>query len=635
MLKIKSLSLRIIVFVSLLIPCRGFAAPQELAPGVYFRLNESSCNNGWIIFDDYVLVIDANFPDHADQVIADIRKTTDKPIRFVFDTHHHGDHVLGNGVFTRAGATIVAQRHCAEKLLDPLFQQDYGDYVKNKPDYQNLGMTTAGLVFDDKLIFDDGVHRVELLYFGHAHTKGDAVAYLPKEKILFTGDLCVNGVFNYLGESITKNWIEILGEVQELDVETIAPGHGQLAGKDLLETQKQYFILLHEQVQKSVDQGKSLEETIKSIDIPLYKQWTGVEPRPANIEHVYKEITGLITPLELLELDLDVGPSPTKNTPGWTPPNKILVRGIDADKIRALKLVAPNVEFVKADSNREVLEKIADVDGMLGFIDEEQFKAAKKLRWVHSIMAGVNGYLFPEFVNSDVVLTNARGMHGAPIADHVIGMTLMFSKGLAVHYKQQILNPRFRQVPNYKLTELSGKTMLILGLGGIGRQVAQRAAGFDMRILAIDPKKMDKPAYVRHIGAPDELDALLPEADYIVSCVPLTEHTYKYINRQRFAIMKPNVIFINIGRGQTVDQEALIEALQSGQIAGAGLDVADPEPLPSDHPLWKMENVIITPHMSGRTVEKDVRVWYLFRENVRRFVNGEPLLNVVNKSAGY
>ncbi len=624
-----------LVFTLSLMPLYGFADAQEIAPDVFFRYNDRSCNNGWIVFNEYVLVIDANFPDHAEQVIEDIRGTTDKPIRFVFDTHHHGDHALGNNVFVDAGATIIAQRNCAEKLLEPVYQKSYDNYVKNKPDYQKLDFEPATLLFDDSMVFDDGEHRVELLHFGHAHTKGDAVAYLPKEKILFSGDLCVNGAFNYMGESISESWIAILSEVQEIDIETVAPGHGKLTGKDLLETQKQYFIELRKQVQKCVDAGKSLEQTKEAIDIPMYKEWTGVDPRTANIEHVYKEITGQITPLELVELDLQVGPSPTKDSPGWTPPKKVLVRGLDRSEIQQLKLVAPNLEFIEADSRRDINGKIEDVDGMMGPINKEQFEAAEKLRWVHSRTAGVNYYLFPEFVESDVILTNARGMHGSPIADHVIGMALMFSKGLAAQYKQQILDPKFRQVPGHRLTELKDKTMLILGLGGIGSQVAQRAAGFDMRIFAIDPKDMEKPRYVRHIGKPDELDALLPEADYVVSTVPLTEHTNKYIDKKRFELMKPTAIFINIGRGQTVDQDAMIEALKTGKIAGAGLDVTDPEPLPSDHPMWKMDNVIITPHMSGRTVEKDVRVWYLFRENVRRFANGEPLLNVVDKEAGY
>ena len=177
--------------------------------------------------------------------------------------------------------------------------------------------------------------------------------------------------------------------------------------------------------------------------------------------------------------------------------------------------------------------------------------------------------------------------------------------------------------------------MLILGLGGIGKQIAHRAAGFNMTILAIEPQQMEKPRHVRGIYPPDELNNLLPDADIVVSCVPLTKHTFRYFGKQQFDLMKPTAYFINIGRGRTVVTEDLMDALRSKSISGAGLDVTDPEPLPADHPLWDIENVVITPHMSGRTQESWHRVWLLLRENVRRFAAGEPMLNVVNKQAGY
>jgi len=607
---------------------------REVAPGVYWKVIEDGCNTGWVIFKDYVFVVDADFPNQAQTLLEDIRKTTDKPVRFVFDTHSHWDHSYGNGVYARAGATIIAQRYCYDELVKPSAIEAFNNWAKDKPEAAKLGLVAPTLLFDDRMVFDDGQRRLELLYFGHAHTRGDAVAYLPKEKILFTGDLCINGAYNYLGEADTENWIRVMSEVQELRVETICPGHGPVAKSDLLETQKQFFIQLRQAVQKAIDDGKPVDEMLKTVDVPLYRQWTGKPMREDHIRYVYNELTGLITPWALVKMGLTEGPSPTKQSPDWTPPKKMLTRGLDEKALMALKRVAPNLEWVNARNDREALEKIADVDGMMGPLSPKLFQAAKKLRWVHSRSAGVEGYFFPEFVKSDMTLTNGRGLFGPAIADHVMGMILMFSKGLAVQHERQ-LKSQWGRAPNLPIHDLQGQTMLILGLGGIGREVAQRAAGFGMKIIAVDPKPIDRPRSVSHIGPPQEMDALLPTADVVVCCVPLTPKTDKYINRERFQRMKPSAYFINISRGEVVDQEALVEALKSKTIAGAGLDVTDPEPLPSDHPLWKLDNLILTPHMSGQTGQSWDRVWLLLRENVRRFAIGEPLLNVVDKQAGY
>ncbi len=623
-----------VVLVSISVGLVFSASVEEVAPGVFFRVEDKGCNNGWIVFEDYVLVIDANFPNVVKEVIGDIRKTTDKPIRFVLDTHHHGDHALGNCVFSEHGATIIAQRDCADILRSPELIQSFENWTRGKPEYRDVSPCSPTLTFNDRLVFDDGNRRVEIVHTGHAHTAGDTVAYLPGEKILFTGDFCVNGAFNYLGEAYTENWIERLTDIQGWDVKTVCPGHGDTAGKELLETQKQCFIQLREQVEECVKQGKSLDETIKTIDIPMYKEWTGVDPRDRNIEHVYREATGLITPWEIAKLDLHAGPSPTKDSPGWSPPKKILVQNMNKERLANLRLLAPNVEFVSVSNDRDVAAHIENADAINRAIRPEHLRKTKNLRWVHSRTAGVERYLFDEFIESDVVLTNAQGMYGPAMAEHVLGMILMFTKALAKQHERK-LEARWGQDRSQPVNDLAGRTMLILGLGGIGKQVAQRAAGFEMVILAIDPQDIEKPDHVRAIYPPSELDRLLPQADVVVSTVPHTEHTHRYFGKKQFDLMKPTAYFINVGRGKTVVQEELIEALKHGSIAGAGLDVTDPEPLPADHPLWKLDNVVITPHMSGRTAESFHRGWLLFRENVRRFVAGEPLLNVVNKKAGY
>lgn len=261
---------------------------HQVADGVYFHESDGGSNIGWVVFDDYVLVIDANFPNYAETVLAEIKKTTDKPIRFVFDTHHHGDHAFGNTVFVRDGAVPVSQQHCFDVLMGS--KQLYTRWAQGKPAFASTKLEVPSVVFEDQLVFDDGNQRVELKYFGHAHTVGDAVAYLPKQKILFTGDMCVNGAFNYLGNSNTESWVKVLSKTKELDVETVCPGHGKMANQDLLDTQLEYFVLLREQIAAAMKEGKSLEQTASEIDIPMYKEWTGVEPRMDHITYIYAEM---------------------------------------------------------------------------------------------------------------------------------------------------------------------------------------------------------------------------------------------------------------------------------------------------------------------------------------------------------
>src|SRR5262245_10041992 len=273
------------------LPKMQFNEVKEIAPGVFFRYSQISAtdksvvfggsNNIWIVFDDYVLVYDANFPKEAGDVIEAIKKTTDKPIRYVLDSHHHGDHAYGNAVFAKAGATIVAQANCARWLRENGAKEfaDAGKGPQGRKDVAESSLKIPSIVFDDKLVLDDGKQRAELLFLGHAHTPGDAFLYLPKLKILCTGDACVNGAFNYTGHSDTASWIRVMERAQQFDVKMILPGHGPIAGKDLLDKQRRYFVELRQQVQKGIDANRSMEDLIKSIDIPWYKEWTGVEAR--------------------------------------------------------------------------------------------------------------------------------------------------------------------------------------------------------------------------------------------------------------------------------------------------------------------------------------------------------------------
>ena len=280
----------------------GWFAPTEttvteLAPGVFFRKTQVEpefigCNQGWVEFRDFVLVIDANFPNQADKVIAIIRRHTDKPIRYVFDTHYHGDHADGNQKYTEIGAIAVASENSREQF-ETKGIAGFRKSRQDKPDeYGPLEYEKPSEYFARKLVIDDGTQRVELLHFGHAHTPGDAVAWLPKHGILFTGDACVNGAFNYTGDSDTESWIRVLTEMEQFPVRTIAPGHGEAATKELIATQRRYFVELREAIGRAINDGKTLDQIKNSVDLPFYREWTGVpvSERVENIEHVYGEL---------------------------------------------------------------------------------------------------------------------------------------------------------------------------------------------------------------------------------------------------------------------------------------------------------------------------------------------------------
>ena len=265
---------------------------------------------------------------------------------------------------------------------------------------------------------------------------------------------------------------------------------------------------------------------------------------------------------------------------------------------------------------------------------ENYLGADNRLRWIHSNSAGVEGFLrIPELRDSDIVLTNAKIIQGPEIADHALALLLNFTRNLkAFNARMPEGWDTTRELP---MIELSGKTALVIGLGGIGTQVAQRAAAFGMTVIATDPKDMPMHRDVAYVGKPDELHELLPRADVVFSAVPHTPATEGMIGARQFELMKEGVYFINISRGKIVDTDALVDALGSGKVRAAGLDVTDPEPLPTDHALWTMPNVTITPHVATVSDRIAERRMQLLRENIARFATGRPLRNVVDKQAGY
>lgn len=278
----------------------------------------------------------------------------------------------------------------------------------------------------------------------------------------------------------------------------------------------------------------------------------------------------------------------------------------------------------------------SDCDGLIaGYRGIENFLVAdSKLRWIQSNSAGVEGFLqIPDLRDSDIVLTNAKIIQGPEIADHAFALLLNFTRNIKAFNAQ--MSGGWNTDRELPMIELRGKTALVIGLGGIGTQIAQRAAAFGMTVLAVDPKDVPIHRDVAYVGKPDELDDLLPKADVVFSSVPHTPATEGLIGARQFELMKQDVYFINISRGKIVDTDALVAALESGKVRAAGLDVTDPEPLPSDHPLWSMSNVTITPHLATISDRLEERRTQLLRDNITRFATGRPLRNVVNKQVGY
>ena len=311
---------------------------------------------------------------------------------------------------------------------------------------------------------------------------------------------------------------------------------------------------------------------------------------------------------------------------------------IPAADLKEISRLAPNVKIITGLSKNEALTRAAEADGIdARYASPEFLTKASKLRWVQVQSAGVDRYITikPLIENDNIVLTNFRAIHGPAIADHALAMLLSLTRNLNYHAANQQQSQWKRgRSPNQSIA-LKGKTILVVGLGGIGSEIAQRAHGFGMRVIGTRRSNKPSPNFIERVGKPKDLLTMLPEADVVALAVPLTSETKNLLDATAFEAMKPGSFLINIARGKVVDTEALLAALKSGKLAGAGLDVTDPEPLPEDHPLWKQPNLIITPHIAGKSAVTNERRSALTIENLRRFGAGEPLLNVVDKIAGY
>ena len=313
---------------------------------------------------------------------------------------------------------------------------------------------------------------------------------------------------------------------------------------------------------------------------------------------------------------------------------KILVTMELADEsVERIRQVGEEVEVVQVDSVEAAIEAMPEIEVVCGEISRELFARREKLRWMQSWGAGVDGVLHPELVQSDVVLCSAKGTVGVHLAEHAMALLLGLTRGIHTAVREPNWDLRF---PIRAVSwELIDRTMRIVGLGGTGRDLAQRARAFGMRIIAVDPEQVEVPEEVEVCWQMDRFGDLLEQSDVVAVCAPLTAETVGLFDRAAFARMRSHALLINVTRGKIVDEDALLVALEEGLIGGAGLDVVPQEPLPEDHRLWRMDNVIVTPHTAGGSPNRDGRIVALFCENLRRYLAGEALLSVIDKRKGY
>ena len=298
-----------------------------------------------------------------------------------------------------------------------------------------------------------------------------------------------------------------------------------------------------------------------------------------------------------------------------------------------LAAALPALRVVLAEDEAAAARLIADADAAFGTLSPALLRQAGKLRWLQAPQAAPPaGYYYPDLVIHPVIVTNFREIYNDHIAAHIMAFVLAFARGLQ-HYLPQQQRREWRPgALDTGVIHLPEASALIVGVGGIGAETARLAAEFGMNVMGVDARRRDPPPGLRKLDGPDALDALLPLADFVILTVPHTPETEGFMHRARFQRMKRSAFFINIGRGMTTRLDDLVAALRAGEIAGAGLDVFEQEPLPADHPLWTLPGVLITPHTAGYGPYLDDRRFAILLDNSRRFLAGEPLRNVVDKA---
>jgi phosphoglycerate dehydrogenase-like enzyme len=305
----------------------------------------------------------------------------------------------------------------------------------------------------------------------------------------------------------------------------------------------------------------------------------------------------------------------------------------DLAKIQAA--AGPGATVKVVSQLRDAIAAAAEVQVIFGFIPEALFQAAPRLRWVHAIASGVDMFLYPAMRDSQVVLTGEKGLVGGHLADTGFGLLLTLTRQIATSIRLGPASWGARETMRRKELELEGLTMGIVGFGGTGRAMARRAVAFGMDVLALDEWPVPPSDGVLEVWKRERLNDLLAASDVVAVCCPLTAETRNLFNDAAFSRMKRGALIVNVTRGEVSDGDALVRALQDGRCGGAGLDVAPAEPLPAEHPLWTIDNVVMTPHTAGASQLRAPRNLERFCENLRRIHTGEPLLGVVDKQLGY
>jgi phosphoglycerate dehydrogenase-like enzyme len=315
---------------------------------------------------------------------------------------------------------------------------------------------------------------------------------------------------------------------------------------------------------------------------------------------------------------------------------KIVVQGADPEMLRQYQSVTPKARIVPVN-RQNVMQEIADADAFIGAITPAEVRAGKNLKWVAVMSAGVENVLMnsggTDLRDSNIVLTNNRVVQGPELADHAFAMLLALARDLPRNWSDK--QSETWNGGNLHVIELMNKNALIIGMGGAGMQIATRAWAFGMNVTGVDPEDKPLSPMIKHIVKPDQLDDVMPEADVVFISAPDTPRSHKMVGPKQFDLMKQNSYFIAVSRGGVYDLPSLIKALDERKLAGAGVDVVDPEPLPQGNPLWKFPNAIVTPHIAGRSDRDRSRMIGTISENILRFVEGKPLINVVDKQKGY
>lgn len=302
------------------------------------------------------------------------------------------------------------------------------------------------------------------------------------------------------------------------------------------------------------------------------------------------------------------------------------------ERIRALVGAS---RLIITDRQEEIEPLLGEIEVAAGHFPVEWIARAPRLRWYQQWGAGTDWLMrHPEAAAKDFILTNASGVHAIPISEHILAFMLAFARGLPAAFGAQ-REHHWEHDRDPGAFELAGKTVLMVGVGAIGKRTAHICTAMGMRVLGVRRDPSRAVVGIEQMLGIEELDRVLPQADFVVLTIPLTQDTRCLFDQKRFAKMKPSAYLINIGRGGTVNEDDLVAALHTGQFAGAGLDVFATEPLPAESPLWDMPNVIITAHYSGNTPFYDERAFAIFTDNLERFLKGQPMRNVVDKKRGY